>query len=325
MSWKKLSVHLAQHMQQISIPTLKLVGVVTSTTEPLQVAVGAGASHSKPPHTPTTTSPGSRTPSVSNPGSSRYSNAQSSTSSGENWDPLTTPLVSVTDTSKPPPAAAPPSLRQGPHSRAPSLGARPQQPQLSGKQLSTYPVKGPPGLGLSWQDPSKQQQQPVQSQMFGNQPQTPLTPGYPEINTGLGVTPHSQATFGGVWPTYPPPGRTSASARTSQATPLELHGLFSEQQISDSPIEATAPDFSTMGKYPTMGAEDNFASSMKSQEGDEAEYYDMQQAWQYTMAEQDDNFAQSRTAFIPPGGEENEAQQYHSATYPPQFYHPGPS
>lgn len=329
-SWRKLSVHLAQHMQQISLPILKLIGVDVPPSGPSTATHLSTKGLLRQPHTPMNTSPGSRTPSISMPGSSNRSNPQSSTSSGEGWDVIRTPTVSVTDTSQ---TLAAPSVRHRAATMTPSVGQWSQsQVNRTGKEASRYPVMGPPpgaqhqsgsGLGLNLgNEPSQQMKYQAQNQLYGSNPLTPPTPAASGQATGYGGV--SQAQYNAVWPTYPPVGMPSGSAATqpTQPTQPQMQTILHEPTFMDSPVDTSAPEFPAVNNHPMMGGIPGYQQAMTSQGQNEGQYYDMPTDMQYSLGpEQGQDFAQSRSSYIPQSIEEDEPQTFHSATYPPQYYH----
>ncbi|KAL9051388.1 MAG: hypothetical protein Q9162_006042 [Coniocarpon cinnabarinum] len=321
-TWKKLSVHLAQHMQQISIPTLRLIGIeIPSSTPPMQAGISGGYyRHSATPME--YTSPGSRTPSTSVTGSGGRSHPQSSVSSGEGWEPNNPPLVSVTSAEQ---SNDPVDHRMTPPSKGWSRSSR----SMSGKDLSTYPVMGPPpstqaqsgsGLGLTFgAEVSPRPEMAAQGHYYANTSMAPQTP-----SGGYSGTPHpTSATFGPVWQTYPPPGLDSSGEQTHMS-PFEMQGVLPGPPISDSPVETSMADFSTASSYHVMSAGGaGYNNSMAAPGQEQAPFYGMPSDMQFSMPPgPDQGYATSRRAFIQQMEDRNEPQQYHGATYPPPYYHP---
>ena len=250
-SWKRLSVHLAVHMQQISIPILKLLQMETSNSVNPDILVPSGRSQSVRPRTPTQSS---HTPGSSQPGSGTQSNLSMSSTGGHR-----TTSGSAKRTGQTPDLG---SVAAIPSSRGWLM-------QGTNKNYSRYPVNIAPGtphhafnnsLNVtmapeSARSPSGFRQPGQTSQMTPN-----VYSQHLPQNTGLGIQTHeylggtmSEQSASMVPYTFPPPGMSSQSMAQVSPPQVEVTNVLEEGPLSTSPIDASTEEFSTV-QLPSAGS-----------------------------------------------------------------------
>ena len=307
-SWKKLSRHLALHMQQISIPILKLMDIeIPKVSRGSVTTVGAGPhasitkGQSKQPQTPLMP----RTPRTFHQRGGSRSNPQHGSSSSGFQDPGQ-PSVTVTDTTKGMLSSSSDWMMQG----APKDVSR-YSPSLATNTPRSQPFNAL-GVKPTADYTSISGGQPYLGQ-YGHSPLTPQTPGF-----GVGGSGYAK--------TYPPTWIDNQT--TSPPSALGISGVFTEAQLSTSPVEASSEVFGSQAPLPVGEPAFDFPQEGFMGEGPQTaqnQFYAMQPDVDYS---QGFDYAVQRHASTFTMGSRNEGEEHqpnastghHSATYPPQYF-----
>lgn len=316
-SWRKLSVHLALHMQQISIPILTLLNIEVPplTGNTMTPPLTAARAQMKRPQTPTGTSLGSLTPGTSQPSSGKRPQAQWSMSSS-GLSGTSGPSLTVTDTDVPEnaptqrPNPTPGWMMQGTH-----------------RDDSRYPVSHPPGASSpqvygAYNFAAATPQMPAYSRV----PLTPQTPGFAAQGGSYSSTSQLEnQTPDMISNTYPSSWISGQAVSQSQAAGAS--NVLEEAELSTSPVPASPEMFSGTDAFQTGGPtfELSHDAFLSEQQAEPNQYYGLDGGVNYS---QSFDHAGERYGPTYPLGSDGEGQNFapnvstahHSATYPPQYF-----